>query len=157
MPDVLCGTVMHHGEQYWARDLGASQRLALLSRLQVMTLQGQLGDALQDVGLAKRRQEGQKGAQSRLHLPHSSPLRFPDHGPCSFAIAFLVCNLTPTALHTPGETTKAQLEIAALQFEIDTLKKQLEESQKANALEEDYRSVPSCSKRRPVRELGSQE
>lgn len=29
-------------------------------RPQVMTLQGQLGDALQDVGLAKRREEGQK-------------------------------------------------------------------------------------------------
>jgi hypothetical protein len=33
--------------------------------VQVVTLQGQLSDALQDVGLAKRREEGHKGAYVR--------------------------------------------------------------------------------------------
>lgn len=45
------------------------------------------------------------------------------------------------ALDHTGETSKAVLEVSAMQLEIDSLKKQLDEHAKAAALDEDYRCV----------------
>lgn len=45
------------------------------------------------------------------------------------------------ALNYAGETSKAVLEVSAMQLEIDSLKKQLDEHAKAAALDEDYRCV----------------
>lgn len=39
------------------------------------------------------------------------------------------------------ETSKAHLEVSALQLEVDSLKKQIDENARAAALDEDYRSV----------------
>jgi hypothetical protein len=40
--------------------------LVTLGPDQVVTLQGQLGDALQDVGLAKRKEEGARGETTKV-------------------------------------------------------------------------------------------
>lgn len=45
------------------------------------------------------------------------------------------------ALNHAGETSKAVLEVSAMQLEIDSLKKQLDEHAKAAALDEDYRCM----------------
>jgi hypothetical protein len=43
-----------------------------------------------------------------------------------------------------GDVSKAQLEISALQMEIQTLKKQIDENARAVAMDDDYRCVCVC-------------